>query len=306
MCTVDSGARLAAVAPFRLTTGVARLPCLDLLGTGEAGSDYLDILVRRGFEDEGLDAIERFVVSQNTALRFTHVAPSAAANSVAIRLQRRGWVQVTAPGGICPYIPLAGETWDSYLATLGASHRANVRRRLRALEQKFAVSFEPVACDTDRREALERLTQYHARRFDADGTAFRTAALCAFHDEATRRFLARGWLRMFILRLDGAAAAVMYGLFYNRTFYFYQHGFDQRYQQHSIGLALMAMSIRAAIDEGAVEFDMLWGAEPYKFLWARKTRELRNIHLFPPHLAGQLHRGLFHARRRLSAFIHAC
>jgi CelD/BcsL family acetyltransferase involved in cellulose biosynthesis len=306
ICTVDTGARLAAIAPFRLTTGVAWLPCLDLLGTGDAGSDYLDILVRSGFEDEGLDAVERFVVSQNTALRLTHVAASAAANSLAIRLQRRGWVEVTAPGGLCPCIPLAGETWDSYLATLGASHRANVRRRLRTLEQKFAVSFDQVTCDADRREALERLTRYHAHRFDADGTAFRTAPLCAFHDEATRRFLARGWLRMFILRLDGAPVAVMYGFLYKRIFYFYQHGFDDRYQQYSIGLVLMALTIRAAIDEGAAEFDMLWGTEPYKFLWARKTRELRNIHLFPPHLAGQLHRGLFHARRRLSAFIHAC
>jgi len=122
----------------------------------------------------------------------------------------------------------------------------------------------------------------------------------------TRRFLARGWLRMYILRLDGVPAAVMYGFLYNRTFYFYQHGFDDRYQQYSIGLVLMALSIRAAIDEGAAEFDMLWGTEPYKFLWARKTRELRNIHLFPPHLAGQLHRGLFLARRRLSAVIHGC
>ena len=304
--TVGAGSRLIAVAPFRLTTGVARLPCLDLLGTAEAGSDYLDIVTRSGFADEGLDAIEQFVVSQATTLRLTHLASPAAVDDLASRLQRRGWVQVTTAGGTCPYIPLAGHTWDSYLATLGASHRANIRRRLRGLEQNFDVRFEQVTCEAERREALERLTEYHRRRFDARGTAFRTASLCAFHEDATRRFLERGWLRMFVLRVDGAPAAVMYGFLYKDTFYFYQHGFDDRYQQYSIGLVLMALSIRAAIDEGAAEFDMLWGTEPYKFLWARKTRELRNIHLFPPHLGGQLHRELFHARRRLSAFIHGC
>ncbi len=305
MLTAEAGHRLIAVAPFQLTTGVARLRCLDLLGTGEAGSDYLDVITRSGFEDEGLDAIERFVVAQNTALRLAHLSSSAAAAHLANRLERRRWIQVTTPGGICPYIPLAGHTWDSYLATLGASHRANVRRRLRALEQKFDVRFEHVSADCDRREALERLTQYHARRFAERGSAFRTASLCAFHNEATRSFLDRGWLRMFVLRVNGAAAAVMYGFLYNRTFYFYQHGFDDSYQQHSIGLVLMALSIRSAIEEGAAEFDMLWGTEPYKFLWARHARELRNLHLFPPHLGGQLHRGLFAARRRLSAFIHA-
>ena len=159
--------------------------------------------------------------------------------------------------------------------------------------------------DGDRRDALERLTHYHQRRFDSRGTAFRTAALCAFHDEVTRRFLERGWLRMFVLRLNGATAAVMYGFFHNRTFYFYQHGFDDSYQQYSIGLVLMALTIRTALEEGAAEFDMLWGTEPYKSLWARQTRELLNIHLFPPHLGGRLHHTLFCARRRLSGLIHA-
>ena len=302
---VNAGNRLIAIAPFRATTGVARLPCLDLLGTGEAGADYLDVITRSGFEAEALDAIEQFAVAQRTALRLTHLASSAAVAGLVNRLQRRGWAQVTTPGGICPYISLADHTWDSYLGTLGASHRANVRRRLRALEQNFDVQFEQVIGDGARRDALERLTHYHRCRFDSRGTAFSTAAHCAFHHEVTQRFLERGWLRMFVLRLNGATAAVMYGFFYNRTFYFYQHGFDDSYQQYSIGLVLMALSIRSALEEGAAEFDMLWGTEPYKFLWARQTRELLNIHIFPPHLGGQLHRSLFYARRRLSGLIHA-
>jgi CelD/BcsL family acetyltransferase involved in cellulose biosynthesis len=304
MLTVRAGGELIAIAPFRLTTGVALLRCLDMLGTGEAGSDYLDVIVRSGWEAESLGAIERFVVSQRTALRLPHLGTSGAAEQLAVSLDRRGWTAVRTPGGTCPYIPLAGHTWDSYLATLGASHRANVRRRLRALEQKFDMRFQRVTDEAERLEALERLAHYHARRFDERGTAFRTTSLRAFHEEATRRLLDRGWLRMFILRINDSPVAVMYGVLFNRTFYFYQHGFDNRYQQHSIGLVLMALTIRAAIEEGAGAFDMLWGTEPYKFLWARQTRELRNIHLFPPDLGGQLHRGLFHARRRLGAFIH--
>jgi CelD/BcsL family acetyltransferase involved in cellulose biosynthesis len=304
MLTVRAGNELIAIAPFRLTTGVAHLRCLDMLGTAEAGSDYLDLIIRAGWEAESVDAIERFLVSEETALRLMHVSTSAAAERLAVSLDRQGWTTVTTAGGTCPYIPLAAHTWDSYLATLGASHRANVRRRLRALEQKFEVSFQRVTTERERLEALERLAHYHMCRFDARGTAFRTASLRAFHDEATRRLLDRGWLRMFILRINDSPVAVMYGFLFNRTFYFYQHGFDDRYQQYSIGLVLMALSIRAALEEGAVAFDMLWGTEPYKFLWARQTRELRNIHLFPPDLGGQLHCGLFHARRRLGALIH--
>lgn len=303
MLAIRAGTELVAVAPFRMTTGAAHLPCLEMLGTGVAGSDYLDVIIRRGWESEALSAIEQFVQSQNTTLRLTHLGPSAAAERLAGRLAERGWTPATTPGGTCPFIPLAGHTWDSYLATCGASHRANVRRRLRALEQKFDVRFERVTTEDARREGLSTLMQYHGRRFEARGTAFNGEASRAFHDELTRRALDCGWLRMYVLRLDGTPAAVMYGFLYDQTFSFYQHGFDDQYQQQSIGLVLMALSIRAAIDEAAIEFDMLWGVEPYKFLWARDRRELRNIHLFPASLAGRLHRHLLHTRRRTAAFI---
>lgn len=303
LLVIRAGTELIAVAPFRTATGTAYLPCLDMLATGDVGSDYLDVIVRRGREADALPALEQFARSQRMTLRLPHLGPSATADLLADRLNALGWARTTTAGGTCPYIPLAGHTWDSYLATLGSSHRANVRRRIRALERTFDVRFERVTTDAQRREALAKLFAYHDQRFDERGTAFATERLRAFHDEITRRALDRGWLRMFVLRLDGAAAAVMYGFLYNGTFYFYQHGFDGQFQEHSIGLVLMALSVRAAIDEGAGEFDMLWGVEPYKFLWARHTRELRNLLLFPPRFGGQLHRGLFHARRQAKALI---
>ena len=304
MLAVRAGGELIAIAPFQMTSnGVAHFSCLEMLGTGEAGSDYLDLIIRRGWEGESLDAIERFTRSQNTTLRLAHLGPSALAEQLADRLDTRGWTRSITAGGSCPYIPLGGHTWDSYLATLGASHRANVRRRIRALEQKFDVRFELVTTEAQRRDALPTLVQYHERRFDERGTAFRTEPLRAFHDDMTKRALDRGWLRMYVLRLNGTPVAVMYGFLYNGTFSFYQHGFDDQYQQHSIGLVLMALSIRAAIEEGAGEFDMLWGLEPYKFLWARQTRDLRNVLLFPPNACGRIHRGLFHARRCAAGMI---
>ena len=63
----------------------------------------------------------------------------------------------------------------------------------------------------------------------------------------------------------------------------------------------MGLSVRAAIDEGADEFDMLWGVEPYKWLWARETRDLRKIQLFPAHVGGRIHRGASRARRGLGS-----
>jgi hypothetical protein len=42
---------------------------------------------------------------------------------------------------------------------------------------------------------------------------------------------------------------------------------------------------------------MLWGVEPYKFLWARDARVLQRIEMFPVHFGGTIHRHAVEARR---------
>ena len=298
---VRDGDGLIAIAPLMVTTGaVPGFPRFEFLGTGHAGSDYLDVIVRIGREHEALRAIARFLTTEKVALRLDHLPVDSLGAQLADCLASEGWVAAVEPAGVCPVITLAGHTWDSYLATLGSAHRANVRRRLRALGQQFQMRFELVTSESERRHALEALGAFHKRRFRADGgsTAFLTPALRAFQDDATRRALDKGWLRMYVLWLNDVPAGVMYGFSYNRQFFFYQHGHDDRYARHSVGLVLMALTIRAAIDEGAQSFDLLWGTEPYKWLWTRQTRTLHRIHLFPPNLSGGIHRLLIGARRQ--------
>ena len=300
--TVRDGYELIAVAPLMETPGGLRwFSRLEFLGTGFAGSDYLDVIVRRGREAVAIAAVAGYLKSRGTAIRFDHLPPESFGAQVAAQLAGDGWPRTELPGGVCPVIPLAGHTWDSYLATVGSAHRANVRRRLRAIEQKFAVRFERVTTDRQRRDALTLLAKFHETRFEQDGTAFITPEMRAFQDEATRRALERGWLRMYVLRLNDKTVAVMYGFLYNRQFYFYQHGFDDQFRAHSVGLVLMALSVQEALAEGAQTFDMLWGVESYKWLWTRETRLLQRIDLFPPRIGGTVHRAALEARRTLGA-----
>jgi CelD/BcsL family acetyltransferase involved in cellulose biosynthesis len=44
----------------------------------------------------------------------------------------------------------------------------------------------------------------------------------------------------------------------------------------------MGLTIEAAIEEGAVEFDLLHGDEKYKSLWAKNRRDLVRMELSPP------------------------
>jgi len=296
------GDRLLGIGPFVVTeSAFGWFPRVEFLGTGHAGSDYLDLIVRRGCEPAVLRAFALAIGQQRYSTRFDHVPSASLSAQLAEQLRFEGWTSSTVPDGVCPIIDLTGHTWDSFLATLGPSHRANIRRRLRGIEKQFDARFERVTTTEVRREALDALCRFHSHRFEAEGgsTAFFTPAVRAFQDDASGLMLERGWLRMYVLRLNGAIAAVMYGFKYGDTFYFYQHGFDAQHQSHSIGLVLMSMTLRAAIDEGVRTFDFLWGTESYKSLWTRESRTLRRIDLFPAHFGGQIHKSAVAARRRL-------
>jgi CelD/BcsL family acetyltransferase involved in cellulose biosynthesis len=216
--------------------------------------------------------------------------PAALALRLARRLESSGWTYRQADDGVCPVIHLAGHTWDSYLAGRGSNHRANVRRRLKGAGLKFNVRFEQVASEAQRCEVLKALSAFHDVRFQEDkgSTAFQSPELMAFHDRATAEALTANWLRMYALYLDDQLAGAMYAFSYGKRFYFYQHGFDQKFRDSSPGLLLMALTINAALAEGAEEFDLLWGVETYKWLWADDLHTLSRLDMFPARLIGRI------------------
>jgi CelD/BcsL family acetyltransferase involved in cellulose biosynthesis len=300
------GRELAAIAPL-----VQRPPAwrrlipfraLEFLGTGIVGSDYLDVIVRSGREQDSLDALADALAATRLTLEFGHVRRSVSfVAPLTQRLTARGWSESEAPAGVCPVIDLVGRSWESYLASLSSAHRYNFQRRLKNLERRFNTRLELVHTDAERRAALEALVALHTHRWDTRGGSevFGSAALLAFHDEMSRLALERGWLRLFVLRLDGKPAAVLYGYRYGRTFYFYQSGFDPALAKESVGLVTMGLTIRHAITEGAAEYDLLHGVEPYKLHWVPEVRELAHFELFPPGARGAVCRGIAMASGRI-------
>jgi len=306
LVTVRRDGRLLALAPLAVRPpSLSRLqpiPALEFLGTGTAGSDYLDVIVRRGEEGEAVAALAEHLAVRTPMLELSHVHSGASvAADLAARLGGHGWTSATSTVNVCPFIPLSGHTWASYLDSLGSAHRYNVQRRIRNLDKQFDVRFERAHTEDERRAALALLVELHNRRWDPRGgsESFATPALLAFYDEVSRLALARGWLRLYVLRLDGRAVAALHGYAYGGAFLFYQAGFDPDFAKQSVGLVTMGLAIKSAIEEGLNEYDLLHGDESYKFQWAPKSRELARIQAFPGSLGGRLGRRAMGASRAL-------
>ena len=302
---VRDGARLIGLAPL-VVRGPALLrlqpfEVVEFLGTGTAGSDYLDVIAARGREADVLDALVAHFAATRTALEFSHAAPGALVALLAASLADRGWATVAQPVEVCPHIQLSGHDWDSYLGTLGAAHRYNVRRRFRNLAKSFDVRFERAQDDTGRRAFLADLVRLHRLRRESLGGSdgLGDDRMVAFHEAFTARAQRAGWLRLYRLVLDGDVVAAVYGCAVGDKFYFYQSGFDPAFGRHSVGLLILAHSIRDALEEGLAEYDLLHGNEAYKYQWAVHERPLVRHHLYPPRLHGAVAHRLFGLKQQL-------
>jgi CelD/BcsL family acetyltransferase involved in cellulose biosynthesis len=302
--TVRHEGRLVALAPLALKPAqwsrLMPFEMLEFLGCGNVGSDYLSLIVRRGFEGTALPALIARLQESGYVLELSHVdRTSEQMTAAAAELRSQGWREQSVTVERCPHIMIEGHDWESFLGTLGRTHRTNFRRKLKKLNQLYTLRIDEATTDAERRASLDILVNLHLkRRQELDGSdALHTPELLAFHDEATAIALERGWLKLHVMWLDDKPAAAMYGFEYGDVFYFYQSGFDSAYATYSVGLVMTGLGVQMAIERGLRDFDFLHGEEPYKYLWASAERELLRFHFFPPQARGALFERTMRLRR---------
>lgn len=301
LIVVRAGPQLVAIAPFAMRPGAPWLNppvrCLEMLGSGIAGSDYLDVIVRRGWEAECAAKLADLLADRGQMLALSRLrAGTSFARQLVATLEQRGFrADELAKSEVCPYLPRPPGGFAEYLQGLGSEHRYAFRRKVQSLHKRFAVGFEAASSEETRRTSLRALIELHHKRWSRrDGTseAFTSPALIAFHEEVSALALAKGWLRLFVLTADGQPVAALYGFRYRDIFSFYQSGFDPGWGKQSVGMVTMGLAIESAFGEGCAEFDMLHGDEPYKFHWARQVHALSRIELFPPGPLGLITQGV--------------
>ena len=124
LLAVRRGNQLLAIAPFavrpRQPGRLLPFPALEFLGTGAVGSDYLDLIIRRGAEEEALQSIAGHLAENGSVVELRQVrAGSRLASRLASRLQKSGWAARQTITDVCPYLDIAG---DRKSTRLNSSH----------------------------------------------------------------------------------------------------------------------------------------------------------------------------------------
>ena len=140
---------------------------------------------------------------------------------------------------------------------------------------RFSVNYR-LAEDAGRlHDDLATLRQLHAARWtEGDSEAF-SGARRDFHEEFAAYAQRKGWLRLWFLELDGRPVAAWHGFRYGGADWFYQAGRNPRYDDLSVGFALMAHTVREAARDGMHTYHLLRGDDAYKARFADADRVSR-------------------------------
>jgi CelD/BcsL family acetyltransferase involved in cellulose biosynthesis len=294
LATVERGAEPAVAAAFGDDGGLRGvLPLLRPAGGGPvtfAATRYADRLqpaAAPGDEDEVAEAVAGALADHlgaRTALDLGRVdSKTTWCESLA-----RGWpgrrALIAQPPDPMPMLSLEGLSWDDYLASRSGQFRNQVKRKRKGLERDHEVNLrrtsEPEVVERD----IETLFALHDARWGArEGDS-------SLGDPGARQLLvefakasqAAGWLRLFVFEVDGTAVAAWYGWRVGGRYSYYQAGFDPDWSRQSVGFLLLAETIRAAIEEGAREYDLLWGDEAFKSRFTNGMAYGRRVTLAPP------------------------
>jgi CelD/BcsL family acetyltransferase involved in cellulose biosynthesis len=260
----------------RLKGTPARVRRISFLGDQLGGSDYLDVLALPGYEQECARVLFGHVAEhvEFDILELDGLAiDSPSAPWLAWRFGADAKFKYRLePRYVCPQVRL-DKPWEELLQ--GVSRASSLSRNLRRLRKLPGFDHRVVTDPGQAAGAFERFLALHESSWASRGGSGATGrqSLRDFHRDVVARLALAGRLRFEEIWIDGACRASLYGISGgNWRYYYYLSGYDPAWAKYSLGGALIGLSIAGAVERGVEYYDLLRGAEPYKFDWANETR----------------------------------
>src|SRR5262249_24065980 len=118
-----------------------------------------------------------------------------------------------------PVASLGTGSWEAYVEGLSAKLRKRLRYIERTLAKQGEVAVREVAAPGELEAGLATLCALHDRRWgERGGSSLAAGPARDFHARFAAAALDRGWLRLRLLEVDGAAVAALYGWRLGRTY----------------------------------------------------------------------------------------
>jgi CelD/BcsL family acetyltransferase involved in cellulose biosynthesis len=276
----------------RLKGTPARVRRISFLGEEFGGSDYLDVLALPGYEQECANVLFGHIAErvEFDILELDGLpCDSPSAPWLAWRFgSDTNFKYRLEPRYVCPQVRL-DKPWEELRRSF--SRATYLTRSLRRLRKLPGFDHRVVTDPDQAGPAFERFLALHESSWAGRGGSSATGrqSLKDFHRDVVARLARAGRLRFEEIWIEGACRASLYGISgADRRYYYYLSGYDPAWAKYSLGGAVIGLSIAGAVERGVEFYDLLRGAEPYKFDWANETRATFAVQVARDSLAARL------------------
>lgn len=280
--TVYDKDALVGIAPWcvrHVPLKVFTLKQIESLGGPEAGSDYLDVIIKRGKEREVALCIYDFLTKEMAAhwdrLNLRDIpSDSLFLLHFLARVESEGKYAEIRRESFCPIVDLATER-NSLLSQTSPHRRQRFSRDLRVLHKEGGIEHHSVSSGGGVDRALADFLAFYRERK-------------GLHDDRLSLLLGKYLSRcggekaieIDLLKARGRIIAGLLHLRYRDTLSLYLMATDKGYNNKiSIGNVLVGLCIERAMDRGLSVYDFLKGSEHYKFHWAGGGRSSLTLSL---------------------------
>ncbi len=282
------------MAPEAVAPLVRRGAMLELAGGRDLG-EPADLLYR---SPDALAALVERILAGGRPLTLERI-PADSPTIPALReaLGSRGSVRLTEAAGH-PAIALE-ERWAEPGGGLSSSRRSSLRRARRKAESLGEIEVELLTPAPDEvGTLLDEAFAVESRSWKGEaGTA---VAFVPAQNDFFRRYATelaqRGSLRLDLLRVDGRAVAMQYGMRWNNRHWLFKIGFDEAFKAGSPGQILLSESVAAAARDGLASYELLGSRDAWTDVWTKDVNACVGVLALPRSLRGALGMATVHRR----------
>ncbi len=226
--------------------------------------DYLDVATVGGWTGHFFEGLVRYLKKAGIrSLDLAPLLPDSVAMTELLPLARKLNMRVAVEEIDASYAFPLPETWEGYLLGLTGHQRHEIRRKLKKLAKAGPYRFYEVKEPFDLEKNMDRFIDWF-RRYHPGKKSFMDAQREAFFKGLTEGLFQKDLLRLFVLEIGPAPAAVTLCIEYQETLYLYNNAYDPKFGKLSVGTLSKVLSIREGIHRRHRFFDFLKGRERYK------------------------------------------
>jgi CelD/BcsL family acetyltransferase involved in cellulose biosynthesis len=194
-------------------------------------------------------------------------------------------------------------TWSEFRSSRSRNVKESIRKCYNSLRRHgHAFALEVASTPGDVAAALPDFFRLHRARAELRDRVhhpdlFRSRAARDFLQDACSLLAARGMVRIFRLRVQGAVVAVRVGFAIGETLYLYYSGYDPRWSSCSVMTTTVAEAIRYGIEARFRSVNLSTGRDVSKTRWGPEEVMRVDASHPSPCLRGSLAHGAYHGVR---------